>query len=102
MKLGDPTLCPKETRSPDWPINMVRHGSIHFKSTDFFLPVLRLFFSFIALSLGTPPVQDIPGLGDDGYGTKTLSKFPGMVTVTLSLPPFSFLSLVISFFLVIL
>uniref|UniRef100_A0A8C3R7P6 Discs large MAGUK scaffold protein 2 n=1 Tax=Cyanoderma ruficeps TaxID=181631 RepID=A0A8C3R7P6_9PASS len=24
---------------------------------------------------------DIPGLGDDGYGTKTLSKFPGMVTV---------------------
>lgn len=33
------------------------------------------------LSLGTS-MQDIPGLGDDGYGTKTLSKFPGMVTVT--------------------
>uniref|UniRef100_A0A8C0QRH3 SH3 domain-containing protein n=1 Tax=Chelonoidis abingdonii TaxID=106734 RepID=A0A8C0QRH3_CHEAB len=28
---------------------------------------------------------DIPGLGDDGYGTKTLSKFPGMVTSTFFL-----------------
>lgn len=37
------------------------------------------------LSLGTS-MQDIPGLGDDGYGTKTLSKFPGMVTVNFSFP----------------
>lgn len=59
---------------------MVSHGSIHFNATDFFLPLLRLFFFFSLLSLGTS-VQDIPGLGDDGYGTKTLSKFPGMVTV---------------------
>lgn len=37
--------------------------------------------SLIAHSLGTAG-QDSLGLGDDGYGTKALSKFPGMVTTT--------------------
>lgn len=40
--------------APDWLICMVCHGSIQFKSTDFFLPLLRLFFLSLLAVWGLP------------------------------------------------
>lgn len=44
IEYGSKFVSERKGRDPDCSINMVSHGSIHFNSTDFFLPLLRLFF----------------------------------------------------------
>lgn len=78
----------KRECDPDFFGDTVCPGHIYFNSIDFFLPLLLLFFLSL-FPLGTT-MQDIPRLGDNAYGTKTLSKFPGMVTVTLLFISFPF------------